>query len=347
MKTSVKRRAKNCIRGAVLLACFIAVWYVASCFTQPLFIPAPAAVWEAIVGLAETGQLQKGLAYSFLRITGASALSMLVAIPLSLLIYGVKPIKETIMPVVSFSRYVPVTAFSPLLILWFGIGEQMKISFLFIATFVYLLPSILLCFDDVPQDLMDTGKTIGMTSWETIKEILLPAYEGMPEIPMQPVSEPMYAPETPVIDAAQVSYDDVIASIYQQGDIDDENSIFKIKAYIDILPQDMTKAKKQASIAGILSVNGINVDDLIEDGLKRGRVLDTAEDSIRAENDALIAETEADIEHLKSLIEQAEARIEDSKQKTSDSSTAIQKEKEAISQLLEFANGVAGKEGAQ
>ena len=89
MKTSVKRRAKNCIRGTVLLACFIAVWYVASCFTQPLFIPAPATVWEAIVGLAETGQLQKGLAYSFLRITGASALSMLVAIPLSLLIYGV------------------------------------------------------------------------------------------------------------------------------------------------------------------------------------------------------------------------------------------------------------------
>ena len=86
MKTSVKRRAKNCIRGTVLLACFISVWYVASCFTQPLFIPAPATVWEAIVGLAETGQLQKGLACSFLRITGASALSMLVAIPLSLLI---------------------------------------------------------------------------------------------------------------------------------------------------------------------------------------------------------------------------------------------------------------------
>ena len=38
-------------------------------------------------------------------------------------------------------------------------------------------------------------------------------YEGMPEIPMQPVSEPMYTPETPVIDATHVSYDDVIASI--------------------------------------------------------------------------------------------------------------------------------------
>lgn len=175
MKSSVKLRIKNYLRGIALLVSFIAIWYVASCFTTPLFIPAPAAVWQAIVGLAETGQLQKGLLYSFMRITSASALSMLVAIPLSLLIYGVKPLKETIMPVVSFLRYVPVTAFSPLLILWFGIDEEMKISFLFIATFVYLLPSVLLCFNDVPQDLTDTGRTIGMTNWETIKEILLPA----------------------------------------------------------------------------------------------------------------------------------------------------------------------------
>lgn len=175
MKIVANRHVVNYLRGMLLLICFIAIWHVASCFTVPLFIPPPVSVWQAIVGLAETGQLQNGLLYSFMRITSASALSMLVAIPISLLIYGVKPLKETIMPVVSFLRYVPVTAFSPLLILWFGIDEKMKISFLFIATFVYLLPSILLCFDDVPQDLMDTGKTIGMTSWETIKEILLPA----------------------------------------------------------------------------------------------------------------------------------------------------------------------------
>lgn len=175
MKRSVKQYIKGSVRGLLLLICFIIVWYTASCFTQPLFIPSPGAVWNSIIGLIETGQLQKGLLYSFLRITVASAISMLVAIPLSLLVYGIKPIQETVMPVISFLRYIPVTAFSPLLILWFGIGEQMKLSFLFVATFVYLLPSILLCFNEVPQDLMDTGKTIGMTNWESIKEILLPA----------------------------------------------------------------------------------------------------------------------------------------------------------------------------
>lgn len=170
-------------------------------------------------------------------------------------------------------------------------------------------------------------------------------YDGPSAMPSVPLSEIPYASEVPEIDASQVSYDDVIPSIYQQGGVSDDDSIFKIKAYIDILPPEMTKAKKQASIAGILTVNGINVGDLINDGLNRTNVLGAAESSIKAESDKLIAEAEADIEHLKSLIESAEVKISESKKKSADSSAAIQKEKEAITQLLEFANGVAGKEG--
>lgn len=50
---------------------------------------------------------------------------------------------------------------------------------------------------------------------------------------------PQVEPEnTPEIDASQVSYEDVIHSIYQQGGVEDTHSIFKIKAYIDILPPE-------------------------------------------------------------------------------------------------------------
>lgn len=152
--------------------------------------------------------------------------------------------------------------------------------------------------------------------------------------------------DTPEIDASQVSFDDVIKSIYQQGEIDDSESIFKIKAYIDILPAEMTKAKKQASIAGILAVDNIIVANLIADGNKRVSVLNVAEESIRSENDAAINDAEQDIERLKSLIEAAEAKIAELKKKTSDSSTAIRDEVESINQLLDFADGIAGnKEG--
>lgn len=160
------------ILGVVIL---IIIWQIGAMLTTPLFIPSPLSTWEALVGLIQTDQLMPGLLYSFTRISVATLLSMAIAITIALLICAVKPLKEMVTPIVNAMRYIPVTAFSPLLILWFGIDETMKISFLFLATFVYVLPSTVLCLEDVPQDLIDTGKSIGMRSHEIISEILLPA----------------------------------------------------------------------------------------------------------------------------------------------------------------------------
>ena len=151
------------------------VWQVGSTMTTPLFVPSPASVWEALIGLIETDQLIPGLIYSFNRISTATLLATGIAVPLALLICSSKTLNDMISPIVSAMRYIPVTAFSPLLILWFGIDETMKISFLFIATFVYVLPSTVNCLQEVPQDLIDTGRSIGMKKHEIIFEILLPA----------------------------------------------------------------------------------------------------------------------------------------------------------------------------
>lgn len=170
-------------------------------------------------------------------------------------------------------------------------------------------------------------------------------YDELPTAAPVARYEAAEVPAAPEIDAAQVSFEDVIHSVYLQGDIDDSESIFKIKAYIDILPAEMTKAKKQSSIAGILSVNSIDVASLVADGTKRINVLNAAEESIRKENDDTISDAEKDIEHLKALIEAAEAKIADSKKKTGDACAAIHAEIEAVTQLLDFADGIAGKEG--
>lgn len=61
-------------------------------------------------------------------------------------------------------------------------------------------------------------------------------YDGPPATPLVPLSETPYAPEVPEIDASQVSYEDVISSIYQQGEVGDDNSIFKIELSMSALP---------------------------------------------------------------------------------------------------------------
>jgi NitT/TauT family transport system permease protein len=163
------------MKKALGLGILIAIWQIGSMMANPLFVPSPAAVYEALIGLVKSNQLIPGLTYSFTRISVSALLAIEVAVPMALILCSFKTANEMISPIISAMRYIPVTAFSPLLILWFGIDEEMKISFLFLATFVYVLPTTVLCLQDVPQDLIDTGRSIGMRTHEIICEILLPS----------------------------------------------------------------------------------------------------------------------------------------------------------------------------
>lgn len=151
------------------------LWYVVSLNANPLFVPNPLTVLDNMKTLISNGQLQIATIYTFRRILIASSLAGLVALPLGLLICNFNFFKHTINPIVNLLRYVPITAFYPLLIMWAGIDEQMKISFLFITAFVYMMPSVVLSLEEINQDLIDTGYTIGMNKLQTILYIQLPA----------------------------------------------------------------------------------------------------------------------------------------------------------------------------
>lgn len=133
------------------------------------------SVCNAFIEVVKSGQIFKAIGYSFFRISIATLISALISIPIGILIHNIKQARELFFPVISALRYIPVTAFYPLLIMWFGIDEIMKIAFLFIATFVYMMPSVMLSLEEVNQDLIDTGLTIGMNKIQTITKIQIPS----------------------------------------------------------------------------------------------------------------------------------------------------------------------------
>lgn len=159
----------------MLLISVLVLWNIASRYVNPLFIPDPETVFTDLIAMLKTGQLIKAIKYSFLRITVATFISGFIAFPIALMVYNSKIAKDILNPIISIMRYIPVTAFYPLLIMWFGIDEVMKIVFLFIATFVYMMPSVILNLEEVNSDLIDTGLTIGMNKLQTIWRIQIPA----------------------------------------------------------------------------------------------------------------------------------------------------------------------------
>ena len=168
-------KIKKILKGFLLIGVILFVWHFASLNANQLFIPSPIKVFDDFIILVKNRELFIAIKYSFVRVTVAAVLSALISLPIAILIYNVKIANDCLAPIISVLRYIPVTAFYPLLIMWFGIDETMKIVFLFIATFVYMMPSVVLCFDEVRQDLIDTGLTIGMNKWQTIWRIQIPA----------------------------------------------------------------------------------------------------------------------------------------------------------------------------
>lgn len=159
----------------------------------PLFLPSPAEVLKVLVRDLFLGK-QVGTDYhvevvrvlldaagaSSLRISVAFLLATAVAVPLGILMGAFEPINRFIDPIMAPLRYMPISAFIPLTILWFGIGEVQKIAFLFLGVFVYLLPVVISAIRAVPEELVQTARTLGAGRLQVITSVLMPA--AMPDI---------------------------------------------------------------------------------------------------------------------------------------------------------------------
>lgn len=163
------------LKRLVPIFILIIVWIAASRFSNPLFLPKPETVMKSFWELLKNGQLLESARISFTRITIATLMCAAVSLPVGLLACQYRAVDDFITPLTGIMRYWPVTAFIPLLIMWFGIDEKMKIMFLFLAMIFYFLPSVILCIKEVSGDLVDTALTMGMNRFQLMRSVLLPA----------------------------------------------------------------------------------------------------------------------------------------------------------------------------
>ena len=96
------------------------------------------------------------------RVFGGFALAALLALPLGVAMGAYKPIEAFFEPFVSFARYLPASAFIPLLILWAGIGEAQKLALIFIGSFFQLVLMIAVIVGNTRRDLVEAAYTLGV-----------------------------------------------------------------------------------------------------------------------------------------------------------------------------------------
>jgi len=175
-------RSIGFVLGLVLPVLVLAAWCVASYggFAPPDFLPSPTEVVRGTLQLFIQYDLLGAIWVSARRIMLAFLLASALALPLGVLMGAFEPINRMFEPIVSPLRYMPISAFIPLLILWFGIYESQKVAFLFLGVFVYLLPVVISSIRAVPEELVQTSLTLGASRWQAVTTVLLPS--ALPEI---------------------------------------------------------------------------------------------------------------------------------------------------------------------
>ncbi|HYV44432.1 MAG TPA: ABC transporter permease [Myxococcaceae bacterium] len=185
-------RATGQLLAASSVALVLVVWCVLSYVhvnkggaePEPLvphfFLPPPDEVFRGLLYLVFNQGLFSAIGVSVIRILKAFALSLLVALPLGIFMGSFEAANKFFDSIMAPLRYLPITAFIPLLILWFGIQEEQKVAFLFLGTFVFLLPVVVDAIKVVPEELIQTAFTLGATKAQVIRTVLIPA--ALPQI---------------------------------------------------------------------------------------------------------------------------------------------------------------------
>ena len=108
------------------------------------------------------------------RVVGGFAMAAALALPLGVLMGAYKPIEAFFEPFVSFARYLPASAFIPLLILWAGIGELQKLLVIFIGSFFQLVLMVAVAVGNTRRDLVEAAYTLGASDRSLVTRVLLP-----------------------------------------------------------------------------------------------------------------------------------------------------------------------------
>ena len=159
--------------GPVLL---LVVWSIGSAvgWLDPRVLSAPWTVVTTTGDLIADGRLQSNLLTSTQRAAAGLGLGIVLGVVLALL-SGLSRIGEAVLDgPIQIKRAIPSLALLPLLILWLGIGESMKVTTITLGVFVPIYLHTHNGLRTIDSRYVELAQTVGLSRWEFVRKVVLP-----------------------------------------------------------------------------------------------------------------------------------------------------------------------------
>lgn len=171
--------------GIGFFVLFVAVWALVTLggMVSPTFLADPITMLQQGVTLFTEYNFALDIGMTVMRVLSGFVLAAVIAVPLGIMMGAFKTWEAFLEPFVSFCRYLPASAFVPLLILWAGIGEMQKILVIFIGSFFQIVLMVAVTVSSARRDLVEAAYTLGCSNRSIVRRVLIPgAAPGIAEL---------------------------------------------------------------------------------------------------------------------------------------------------------------------
>ncbi|AST89867.1 MULTISPECIES: ABC transporter permease [Sutcliffiella] len=173
----ILQASKSVFIGSVLPISLVIAWEVLSRVGvfPPHLLPAPSLIIQKIVSMIQDGSLWGHIGITLTRVFAGFLLGAVFAILLGAIVGFYKLAEQLLDPILQAFRSIPSLAWVPLFILWLSIGETSKITLIAVGVFFPVYLNIVSGIKGVDRKLIEVGKIYGFTTYQLIKNIILPA----------------------------------------------------------------------------------------------------------------------------------------------------------------------------
>ncbi|MDR0648908.1 MAG: ABC transporter permease [Synergistaceae bacterium] len=166
---------------AVSLALFILLWRRMSLYyNNQLLLPTPGSTFTAFIGLFGDPEIWENLLLTLERVLKGFACALLIGAPIGLLMGSSKIAMYMFDPLLGCIRQVPLMAWIPLSIIWFGLGNGPTIFMIALAGIFAVVLNTVAGVRNISPDYYHAARSMGAGTWCIFLRVVLPC--ALPDI---------------------------------------------------------------------------------------------------------------------------------------------------------------------
>ena len=141
----------------------------------PLFLPAPTVVLAAGIKMFAEDNLLFDVIVSSSRVLAGFLVAAIIGVPLGIAMGTFHSMDNLFAPLIGTVRYMPVTAFVPLIVIWLGLGEVSKVLIIMLGVVLYNAIMVADAVKFIPNEMINVAYTLGADRKDVLFKVIMPA----------------------------------------------------------------------------------------------------------------------------------------------------------------------------